>query len=400
MRQRILYILRKFRRASGTARVVTDIVSGLDRSLYEPFLCVFDPGASHEERFPDLNASVVDAQMRRSGERFQRWDMSFLARLVRDVRRRRIGLIHSHCLEGLWYGAACKLICGPGLVHTFHEPFSVGQQRTRSGRLMRVLADSTDALVAVSHTQGSAFCELFSLAEEFFSTVHNGVDCRRLRPDPKARREARQELRAGDDTILLGAVAKLARVKNFPLMLRAFVRIRGTRPECRLIIAGDGSERARLEELARRLDLQDDVRFLGARDDVPRLMNAFDLFLMTSKVESYGCVLGEAAASGVPVVTTAAGGAREVVQEGVSGDVVLADEPDRFAEAVLNLLSDPDRLRAMGRAAREHAAANLSIDRMIERYHRLYEHCLAGIRQRGADRLFPLEPVAARLHAP
>jgi len=390
MSHRILHIIRKFRWASGTATVTANVLNGLDRSRFQPYLCVFDPEEPFAAGYPDLRVPVVEASMRRGGEAFHRWDVGFLLHLCRAVRRHRIELVHAQCLEGLWYGAALKALCGVRLVHTEHAPLGLHAARPSRGTTRRWLAAIADASTCVSHTQGMAICRLFGLSSELLSVVYNGVDCRRFGPAMADRSRARAELGIGENVPVVGSTSKLVEWKNYPLMIRAFARLRAARPDCMLVIAGDGPLRGELEELSRQLGVSDGVRFLGARSDVPKLMRAFDVLALTSIVESFGCVLAEAAASGTPVVTTRAECASEVVADGETGIIVSDETPQAIAEAWLALLSDPQQRQAMGRAARERAESELSVEKMVRCYERIYDECLAGRRQHGAARLFPL----------
>lgn len=386
---RILHIVRVLKWVSGTARVVADVVAGTDRARFDPFICEFDPTAGDVTDFPKLDAACIEAKMRHSGEAFHRWDWRFFVRLLAAVYRERIAVIHSHCLEGLWYGVGCKLLSGVRLVHTHQQPQNP-KKRDR-GWTMRRLAGMCDAFVAVSHTQGTIVCRRYSVDPRRVSVVYNAVDCRAFQPDADARKAVREELGVAPDCRVIGAVGRFVGQKNFHLMIRAFRRILDARPECLLVIAGDGPDRPAVEALARELGVHDRIRFLGRRSDVPRLMNGFDLFLSTAASESFGIVFAEAEASGVPVVATTAVVAPEIVNDGVGGVVVDREEPEAISRAVLDLLADPARRREIAGLARQWAVSNFSTDRMADRYQQIYERCLGGRPQRGSDRLFPLE---------
>jgi glycosyltransferase involved in cell wall biosynthesis len=174
--------------------------------------------------------------------------------------------------------------------------------------------------------------------------------------DPADCQALRAELLGESGKILLLFVGRLVLQKDIPTLIRAMATIAGSRPDARLVIAGDGPERPLAERLVDELGIRDVVRFLGVvpYPEVPRYFAAADLFLLPSRYEGNARVLAEAGAAGTPAVTTDVSGAHDTVIEGESGAIVPVERPDLFAERVLALLEDPARLQAMGARAREH----------------------------------------------
>src|SRR5262249_27477376 len=139
--------------------------------------------------------------------------------------------------------------------------------------------------------------------------IPNGVDIERFRPDQERRARMRGAPRLANEVVWLAA-GRLIWEKNYPLLLDAMKSL----PQSLLLIAGDGPDAERLRSLA-----PANVRFLGARDNMPELMNAADAFVLSSVVEGLPSVLLEAAASGLPCVSTDVGGAAEAIRDGITG---------------------------------------------------------------------------------
>ena len=157
-----------------------------------------------------------------------------------------------------------------------------------------------------------------------------------------------------------------------------------------LVIVGQGSLQAEAEALTAELGLREAVRFLGARDDVPAVMSAADGYVMSSAWEGMPMVLLEAAAAGLPIVATAVGGNGEVVRDGESGFLVPARDSEVLRAGMLRLMALPEeQRRAMGERGREHVRANYGLQRVAERWERVYWDALA---RKG----FTLEPSASR----
>jgi len=170
----------------------------------------------------------------------------------------------------------------------------------------------------------------------------------------------------------LAAVACLREEKRLDVLLAAAPRILARYPDAEIRIAGDGECRGALEAQARTLGVSGRVTFLGHRDDVADLLTASDIFVLPSRAEAFPNAVMEAMASGLPVVASDVGGIPELVDDGRTGRLVPPGEPETLAEAVLGLMDDPARAAELGRAGRRRVDTTFSMDRMVDRFERLY----------------------------
>jgi N-acetyl-alpha-D-glucosaminyl L-malate synthase BshA len=161
-------------------------------------------------------------------------------------------------------------------------------------------------------------------------------------------------------------------------VLEVFLRVRAELP-ARLLLVGDGPDRARLEQRCRAERCCDVVTFLGNLGEVEQVLAGADLFLLPSENESFGLAALEALACEVPVVTTRVGGLPEVVEEGVTGLLFPLGDVEAMAAGAIALLRDPERHRTMARRARERAVERFAEDRIVARYRDLYERVLSGV---------------------
>jgi glycosyltransferase involved in cell wall biosynthesis len=182
------------------------------------------------------------------------------------------------------------------------------------------------------------------------------------------------------DEFLWLAVGRLIWKKDYPAMLRAMARQGGGV----LLVAGAGPLESELRSLAGELGV--DARFLGARDDIPELMNAADGLVLSSLTEGLPLVLLEAAAAGLPAVTTSAGGAAEAVLDGRTGWVVPSGDVGALAAVMARLRAlAPVERATMGRAARAHAEARFDLRVVTGEWERLYQDLLASAARRGLE---------------
>jgi len=208
------------------------------------------------------------------------------------------------------------------------------------------------------------------------AVVPVGVDIPSL--TPANRDAARRNLTAGPDDVLLGYVAAFTPDKGHDLLIRAFAQVRNKFSNCRLLLAGDGPERERLEALVAELQLSAAVVFMGFVDDVETIFAGIDLFVFPGLADALPTVLLGAMAHGLPSVGLARGGVPEVLQDGRNGLLVAEPEPALLAAAIIRLLSDPSEARKMGEAARETIITGFSADHMVDQTVRVYDQAIAA----------------------
>jgi len=210
--------------------------------------------------------------------------------------------------------------------------------------------------------------------------VPNGVDLERFRaPTPTERQQARDLLGLDGDGLVLVTVARLEPSKGVDDLIEAVGRAR-SHPT--LVVVGDstgysGGDAHERSLRARAAELGTDVRFLGARSDVDVILRSADAFVFASRWEAFGLVLAEASATGLPVITSDAGGCTEVVDDGETGIVVAAGDVAAFAAAIDALASDDERRSRLGTAGRAKMSreydSNLLGARIVPVYRALAE---------------------------
>jgi len=312
-----------------------------------------------------------------------------LARLVRIVRPWKPDVVHSHMVHANLMARALRLLVPvPVLVSTIHNVYEGGPLLMAGYRLTNGLVDH---MTIISQAAADRFVGERIVPGRLLTVIANGVDTDRMRDlPPEGRVALRGEMSAGDQEFVWLAVGRFEVAKDYPNMLRAFADVRAREPRAVLVIVGQGSLQAEAEALTAELGLREAVRFLGARDDVPAVMSAADGYVMSSAWEGMPMVLLEAAAAGLPIVATAVGGNGEVVREGESGFLVPARDFGMLRAGMLRLMALPEeQRRAMGERGREHVRANYGLQRVAERWERVYWDALA---RKG----FTLEPSASR----
>ena len=297
---------------------------------------------------------------------------SLIVRLAWWLRQNGVGLVHTHNRMALIYGAPAGRLAGAAVVHTKHGSNPKGGTRLVAGNLA---GRCVHAFVAVSPETADVARRRREVAQRRLLVITNGVELARFHPDPAARAAIRLELGLPGDAWVIGTVGRIAKEKNQALLVRAMAPLLG--PRTRLVIAGDGPLLPQLSAQIEELGLSQVARCLGVRRDVPAVLNALDTFVLTSDTEGLPLVVLEAAATGLPIVSTAVGGIPTVVAEGETGYLVPVGDEHALRDRVAGLIADPAASRAMGARARDAAVSRYSAERMRREYLELYERVLA-----------------------
>jgi glycosyltransferase involved in cell wall biosynthesis len=218
------------------------------------------------------------------------------------------------------------------------------------------------------------------LPAEQLELVYEGIEFPPL-PQPDVRRSARQRWGVSDNHTLLGCVGYLLPEKGQESLIRALPAVRAQLPTCRLLLAGDGPCRARLERLTRELGVESAVHFAGFVEDIQKVYAALDVFLFPSLAEPLGTSLLAAMSYALPVVAVAQGAGPEVVEDGRNGLLVPASDSNAIASAIVRLLGDAELAARLGAAARETIQQRFTADHMVENTLRIYQQVSsAGVR--------------------
>ncbi len=287
---------------------------------------------------------------------------------VPDVARRARRLACKFGCDTVWFGAAAPLaLLGAGLRHgsvdrvvASTHGHEVGWATTPPGAaVLRRIGRHSDVITAVSrYVRGRTAAAFGPLAA--IEHLPPGVDTAVFRPDPGARQDLRRRYGLGAAPVVV-CVSRLVPRKGQDALIRALPGIRRRVPGATLLLVGEGRYRGVLQRLAAACGVADAVRFTGPVPwaELPAHHAAGDVFALPCRtrgggldVEGLGIVLLEAAASGLPVVTGASGGAPETVREGETGHVVDGRDVAAVARRVAALLADPDRAVALGAAGR------------------------------------------------
>jgi glycosyltransferase involved in cell wall biosynthesis len=292
-------------------------------------------------------------------------------------------LIHSHCFHANIFARLLRLSAPrPAVISTIHNVYEGGWPRMMAYRFTDKLSRQT---VAVSEAAMQRFVELKAVPAQKCRVIANAIDTAEFAPDANRRAAMRAEtgkLAEPETDFVWLATGRIAPAKDYPNLLRAFARVRASRQNARLWIAGEapGQLLTDLKSLTADLHLTGSVRWLGLRRDVPALLDAADGFVSASAWEGMPLAVGEAMALGKPVVATNVGGVGQLV--GDAGIVVPAQSAESLANAMLGVMQQSGEERcALGRAARQRIVERFGMDAAADRWEALYREWIGNAEQ-------------------
>jgi glycosyltransferase involved in cell wall biosynthesis len=292
-----------------------------------------------------------------------------LTSLAGVLRSFRPDVVHLHDPHAVSAGLlALRMVPGARAVATRRVDFPL------RGALSRWKYRACGRVIAVSRAIAGVLAQ-GGLGEDRIRVVYEGVPDR---PPADGGREALRGIGVPEGSPVIGNVAALTEHKDHSSLLRAAARVLEREPRARFVILGEGELRQRLKREAAGLGLGDRCVFAGFRNDLDRLLPAFTLFCLSSRLEGLGTSLLDAMCFGVAVVGTTAGGIPEAVEDGVTGRLVAPGDPAALAAAIEDLLRDEPRRLALGAAGRRRFLDRFTADRMVDESLRVYRELLPG----------------------
>lgn len=368
--------------AVGVAKGIPLLLRGLDRDRFEPF---FACGWEADDAFtilPDIQA--LDIQIYRRHFVWwipspQRWGPGHLAAffgtlrsrvhaVANIIKRHRIDVVYSNAVPFIEGALAARLTRTPHVWH-LHECIA-GNDDLRAylpGSVSERMVTALSTAVITNSQFLSNSLRLPALLAKAH-VIPNATQVPDVCP-PESALPLRPVLAIGRERPLIGLIASIIPRKDPETFVRAARRVCDQRADAVFVVIGrdEGEHALHIKALVRTLDLEEQMRFLGVRSDIPALINDLDVLVLSSVQETFGMVLIEAMAAGKPVIATRSGGPEEIVEDGRTGFLVPVAEPVAMAQSILELIDSPQRARQMGLAGHARARAHFSEESHIAR---------------------------------
>lgn len=314
-------------------------------------------------------------------------DLVTIFRVYRLMRRLKPDIVHTHTAKAGFVGRIAAWLAGvPVIVHTFHGHVFHGYFSPLLTRvfllLERFTARISTAVITLSEDLRRDLAETYRITRKGKITVLPlGLDLDGFAAMPRRAGNFRQQIGVPESAPLIGIVGRLVPVKNHALFLEAAARLHVSRPDARFAIIGDGELRADLEAQVDALGLREVVTFTGWLRDLAPVYSDLDVLVISSVNEGTPVSVIEALSSGCPVVATAVGGLRDLLENGALGTLVADGDPAALSTAIDTVIADPAAHLAIADQARSRMLERYGIDRLVQDLDELYRALLARARR-------------------
>ncbi len=302
-----------------------------------------------------------------------------IVRFAKWLEARPVEIIHAHYSRDLWTIVPAMSYSKVGrnvpLLLTKH----IGTGKPKRDVLHRWLYRRVDYLIAISEVIRQNLIATHPISSEKVGVIHHGVDLEQFPLAKISDRSLRQALGFSHDEVVVGMVGRLQISKGYLEFLEMAARLQRIQPKTKFLIVGEATrgEPRDAEVILQKceaLHLNEKVKFLGFRKDVPLVLAAMDVFVFPSHAEAFGLALLEAMAAGKAVVASNNDGVLDIVHDGQTGILVPPKDVTALTEACLRLVEDENLRRQMGDAGRSAVCARFSVQQMLEQLESLYWH--------------------------
>ncbi|HYV09702.1 MAG TPA: glycosyltransferase family 4 protein [Pyrinomonadaceae bacterium] len=340
----------------GGERHLADLSRGLVDLGHEVY-AAFVPGSPLAAELSFLNKANTLSLSRRNY-------IKNVVNLAGFIGEHDIEIVHAHAARDYHLAAlAVKRASRSRLVLTRHTLFPLR-------RINRLVLNNVSRVIAVSEAVAESLRQSGVIDSSKLTVIHNGIDTDRFASGGNL------------PVVVVGTVGHLAPIKGHDVFVRAAKLVRAHRSDVHFAIIGEDkspemAHRRSLERLIDELGLNEFVTMPGWRDDINVVLSSITLFVSAARSEPFGLAIVEAMAAGLPIVATASEGAKEIIEDGVTGKLVPTDNPEALANAITKLLDDPLERSRLARNAQRVARDRFSLIRMAHDTEHLYRNLLA-----------------------
>jgi glycosyltransferase involved in cell wall biosynthesis len=352
----------------GAEKHIYSMISKIDKIEFNfIIICFFEPGVIGE--LLSKKGFNVYSRLMKSN-----LDLSGLWKIIRIAKQEKFDILYTVLTPlTLFWGVLCSRLAGIAKVITRSTTIYPLYHITRKRKMLMLFSlFFVDRIIAQSYSHRDYLIESAGFDSENIVVLYNGVDLEYFSGNINTL-EMRKVLGIPLDCAVVGIVGRLVPEKGISVLLNAAKLVIKSLPHVRFLIVGDGKERKDLEDASRKLNIEDNVHFLGMRDDILEVVSSFDVAVMSSVTEAFSNAILEYMAVSRPVVVTDAGSNAEIVNDN-TGCIVPVGDHEAMANALLGLLKEKVLAKKMGRAGRKRVEEKFSLQNMIRQYEILFRN--------------------------
>jgi L-malate glycosyltransferase len=370
--RRVFYLVDSFE-VGGTESQAVELALRMGAAGYEVTLGSLRAQGPLLRRLED--ASIIVKEFHPRGGIDSPQGMYQLLRLTWFLRRNRFDVVHTHDLWSNLMGVPAARLAGvPVIVSSQRDLAHLDWYKGNRRVWLRQIQSLSNVVLANATPVRNALISEGGFAPEKLRVIRNGVDLNRFQVSNE-RKTLFPE--AGNGKLIVVVANMHSDVKGHPWLIASAPAVIREFPSTRFVLVGDGEARKSFADQVKEMGLSQSFLFLGRRRDIPQILASCDIAVLPSRAEGLPNAVLEYMAAGLPVVVSRVGGAEELVEDGVTGLLVPAEDSTALSAALLRYLRNPAEAGRMGRAGREFISCNFSFDRLAREVDELYSGLLS-----------------------
>lgn len=349
----------------GAEMMLYRLIEKLDKTRYDIKVISIIPLGKVAEKIKKLQVEVISLEMR------SKYDVFVILRLVDLLKKIKPVILHSYLFHANFLGrVAGKIAKVPIIISSIRNSKFGGKVRELA---LKYTDKYSDATTIVCQAAANRMIKRRVVSKEKLHVIYNGIEPELYYSNKNSKLELRKKMNIPLERKIILSVGRLQYQKGYPYVIQSAFELKKRGYDFLWLIAGEGELRPQLDKLVREYDLEDCIQFLGIRDDIPELMCASDIFVLSSLWEGLPGVVLEAMAAGLPVVATNVGGTPELVENGKNGFLVPPRNSLLMADAIEKIMSmDHTKQLEMGILGTEIVKQRFTVDKMVRSHEQLY----------------------------
>jgi glycosyltransferase involved in cell wall biosynthesis len=369
----VLHLIMSLGMVGGTPRKLLYIVKETEPRIHHVFLV-----------FAEMFPQNFSGEIKRAGgqvitvRRNKAWDIRLLFDIIQGLRDNHVDIICTHFPRADLYGIIAGVLTRKPVIKNVHGILWNNSRCLQ--RIDAILSRFRTCTVCNSNATKNAVVRQTGARNTV--VIYNGIPNRAVTLEVGQKISILKSIGIPPNSFVIGHVGGLIPLRDQSIILNSFKSLLDIGVNTYLVFVGDGPLREALQHECEKLDINKRVRFLGYRTDVPDLLASFDCYVNMAREEGFGIAVVEAMQAGLPVVLANAGALPELIEDAVSGILVPPGDSTALAQALTNLLNDPNSAHYLGQAAKQRAATKFLIERYVNDLESLYIDILNWRRMR------------------
>ena len=349
---KVLFIIWSLEKG-GAERFLTTLLKNIDKTRIAPVVCCLNWKGVWAREVEDAGVEVIELNKR------GKFDLIAFLKLIKIIKNGKFDIVNTHLWAADVIGRMAAMFVGTKVIVSTAQNVDIWKKSWHKN-VDKLLSYRTNQVIAVSGAVKEYYHNQVGIPLKKISYIPNAIETERFE-DAKSGEYIYKVSGFSANDFILACVGRLTEQKGQKYLLVSLSLLKPRYPNIKILFVGYGEDEKKLKELANKLGVQDSVRFMGYRNDIPQILSISSGLVLPSLYEGLPLCVLEAMAAGKPVIATDAGGTKEVIVNDKTGFLVPYENSEKLSAAIEKLFNLPDQGKKMGEKAREVVNVDYSI---------------------------------------